>query len=82
MRGIKVGNFLMFRNAHICLICNIISNGDNTPAIIIGIDSNLKKYEGRSDDWSTIIGKGEELKEFSNAVFDKIIKVKQAKGGK
>ena len=82
MRGIKVGNFLMFRNSHICLICNIVSNGDNTPAIIMGIDSNLKKYEGTPDDWSTVIGKGEELKEFSNAVLNKNIKGKQSKGDK
>ena len=82
MRGIKTGNFLMYRNSQICLICNITSNGANVPISIMGIDCNNQMHEGPISDWSTIIGKSEHLKEFSDSVFNNILQGKEIKSGK
>ena len=79
MRGIKVGNFLMYRNSQVCLICNITSNGANAPASITGIDSSSQLHEGPVSDWSTVIGKGDALHQFGNDVFRNILQSKEAK---
>lgn len=79
MRGIKTGNFLMYRNSQICLICNITSNGSNAPVSIMGIDCNNQMHEGPVSDWSTIIGKSEQLQKFSDSVFNNILQGKQTK---
>ena len=77
MRGIKVGNLLMYRNSYICLISRIISNGENSPAVIVGIDSNLQRHEGSIGEWSTVIGRREELGRFCSCVSDKILQGKE-----
>lgn len=79
MRGIKAGNFLMYRNSQVCLICNITSNGSDAPASITGIDSNNQVHEGPVSDWSSVIGKTEEMLKFSDNVFRNILQGKEVK---
>ena len=79
MRGIKVGNFLMYRNSQVCLVCNITSNGNNAPASITGIDSNNMLHEGPVSDWSSVIGKADELLKFGDDVFKNILQSKEVK---
>ncbi len=82
MRGIKVGNFLMYRNSYICLICNIISNSNNIPACIVGIDGENRIHKGPAEEWSCILGNKEALHKFSDTVLDNILRIRggNAKG--
>ena len=78
MRGIKVGNFLMYRKSQVCVICNIISDG-RTATCIMGVDSKNRVYQGPASDWSSIIGREKELLEFRDSVFNNILHSKQVK---
>ena len=73
---------MIYRNSEICLISRIISNNNSTPAIIVGIDSNFVRHQGPIGDWSTIIGKREELGKFCCCVSDKILQEKEINTGK
>ncbi len=79
MRGIKVGNFLMYRNSQVCLICSITSNGSDAPTSIKGIDSNNMIHEGPVSDWSSVIGHTEAMLKFGDNVFKNILQNKEAK---
>lgn len=77
-----MGNFMMYRNSHICLICNIISNSKDAPASIVGIDGENRIHSGPAEDWSCIIGSGEALRRFGDNVLDNILRLRgiKAKG--
>ncbi len=79
MKGIKVGNFLMYRNSLVCLICNITSNGNDAPTSITGIDSNNLLHEGPVSDWSSVIGHTDAMLRFGDNVFRNILQSKEAK---
>lgn len=79
MKGIKVGNFLLYRNSQVCLICNITSNGSDAPTRITGIDSNNMLREGPVSDWSSVIGHTDAMLKFGDDVFKNILQGKEAK---
>ncbi len=79
MRGIKVGNFLMYRNSQICLVREIISTDNGAPACIVGIDSNNNICKGPATEWTSVIGKADRLRSFSDKVLDNIIRLKRVK---
>lgn len=79
MRGIKVGNFMMYRKSYICLICNIISNNKDTPACIVGIDGENRIHKGPAEEWTSIIGKGEALYKFGDNVLGNILRLRGTK---
>lgn len=79
MRGIKTGNFLMYRNSQVCVICKITSNGNNTPTCITGMDSNRQLHQGPAGDWSPIMGRHEELLKFSDGMLGGILQKRGAK---
>lgn len=79
MRGIKAGNFLMYRNSQVCVICKITSNGNNTPTCITGMDCKRQLHQGPPGDWSPIMGKQDELLKFSDGILGGILKERGAK---
>lgn len=79
MRGIKVGNFLMYRNSQICLVREINSTDNGAPACIVGVDSNNNICKGTAAEWSSVIGKANQLRNFSDNVLDNIIRLKRVK---
>jgi hypothetical protein len=79
MRGIKVGNLMIFRKSQICLICNIISNNNGEPACIVGIDAQSRIHKGTAQEWSCIIGKSEELRKFGDNILDNILHQREIK---
>lgn len=76
MRGIKVGNILIFRKNAVCIISSVIKDGKKTS--IVGIDCNNFSYEGTPDNWGTILHKQAELRKFEDVVFNNIISSRQA----
>ena len=79
MRGIKAGNFLMYRNSQVCVICSITSNGNDTPTCITGMDSKRQLHQGPVGDWSSIMGREDELLKFSNGMLDEILLRRESK---
>ena len=71
MRGIKVGNILVFRGSAVCIISNIVQeNGEN---IIIGIDSYNHEHRGPAEEWSPVIRFKEKLRQFEEKIFNNIV---------
>lgn len=71
MRGIKIGNILMFRKLAVCIVCEIKSKGRHSS--VVGIDSNNTIYEGSPDNWETILHKKEKLKLFEETILNNIV---------
>ena len=79
MRGIKVGNFLLYRNSLVCLVSGISSAENNSPVYITGIDSKREVHTAPSGEWSSIMGRTNELQKFGDDVFNNFLQEKQAK---
>lgn len=79
MRGIKAGNFLMYRNSHVCVICKITSNGTDTPTCITGMDSSRQLHQGPASDWTPVMGKQDELLKFSDGILGCILQERESK---
>ena len=71
MRGIKVGNILVFRNCAVCIVSNIIK--EEQGHVIVGTDSNNKEFRGPFTDWESIIHYKEKLLVFEDKIFNNII---------
>lgn len=71
MRGIKVGNILMYHKHTVCIVSEIIKGGIHP--VIIGIDSNNVRYKGTPEHWDTVIHKQEKLKHFEDTIFNNIL---------
>ena len=70
MRGIKVGNMLVFRNSAVCIINEIIK--ENGTEILVGTDYNNIEYRGPVEDWKTVIRFKEKLLLFEEKIFSNI----------
>jgi len=75
MRGIKVGNILMFRKFVVCIVCEVIR--EDRHVLIIGRDSNNTIHEGTPDKWESILHKKMELKLFEDNILNNIISSRQ-----
>ena len=71
MRGIKVGNMLVFRNSAVCIINEIIKEGETE--IVVGTDSNNIEHRGPREDWKSVIRFKEKLLLFEDKLFSNII---------
>ena len=64
MRGIKIGNILVFRNSAVCIVSNIIQeNGD----------SCNREHRGPAEEWSSVIHFKEKLRQFEEKIFNNIV---------
>ena len=79
MRGIKAGNFMVYRNSLVCVICRINSDTQNNTIRITGMDSNGNLHTGTDSDWSSVMGRKEDLKEFSSRILGGILDGKKTK---
>ena len=71
MRGIKIGNILVFRNSAVCIVSNIIEeNGEN---IVIGTDSCNREHRGPAEEWSSVIHFKEKLRQFEEKIVNNIV---------
>ena len=70
MRGIKVGNMLVFRNSAVCIINEIIK--ENGTEILVGTDYNNIEYRGPVEDWKSVIRFKEKLLLFEEKIFSNI----------
>lgn len=72
MKGVKVGNFLTYRNSVVCIVRSITErNGDTR--IITGTDSGNNICQGPPDEWSSVILNAEALNTFKDDIFNNII---------
>lgn len=71
MRGVKVGNMLVFRNSAVCIINEIIKEGGTE--ILVGTDCNNIEHRGPIEDWKTVIRFKEKLLLFEDKIFSNII---------
>ena len=71
MRGIKVGNILIYRNCAVCIVSNILR--EDTGYIIIGTDSGNTEFRGPLSDWKSIIHYKDKLRHFEDKIFNNII---------
>ena len=71
MRGIKVGNMLVFRNSAVCIINEIIKEGETE--IVVGTDRNNIEHRGPREDWKSVIRFKEKLLLFEDKLFSNII---------
>lgn len=78
MRGIKVGNFLTYKNSIVCIVSNI-SEGEGENKIITGRDSNNNIHQGPQSQWSTVILNAAALKTFTDDIFNNIISYRVSK---
>ena len=71
MKGIKVGNILVFRGSTVCIISNIVHENDEN--IIIGIDSCNREHRGPAEEWCPVIQFKEKLRQFEEKIFNNIV---------
>ncbi len=71
MRGIKVGNMLVFRGSAVCIINEIIKVGEEV--IIAGTDCNNIGHKGTIEDWEPIFLHKDKLLLFEEKIFNNII---------
>ena len=71
MRGIKVGNMLVFRSSAVCIINEIIKDGETE--IIVGTDCTNVEHRGPIEDWKPVIRFKEKLLLFEDKIFSNII---------
>lgn len=71
MKGIKVGNILMFRKCAVCIVCGIKKMGNSS--CIIGVDSSNTIHEGTPDNWEPILHKMDKLKHFEDNILSNIV---------
>ena len=71
MRGIKVGNMLVFRNSAVCIINEIIKEEGNE--ILVGTDCNNVEHRGPKEDWKSVMGFKDKLLLFEDKIFCNIV---------
>lgn len=71
MRGIKVGNMLVFRNSAVCIINEIIKEEGNE--ILVGTDCNNVEHRGPKEDWKSVMRFKDKLLLFEDKIFCNIV---------
>lgn len=71
MRGIKVGNMLVFRNSAVCIINEIIKEEGNE--ILVGTDCNNVEHRGPEEDWKSVMRFKDKLLLFEDKIFCNIV---------
>ena len=75
MRGIKVGNMLVFRNSAVCIINEIIK--EEGSEIFVGTDCNNIEHRGPLEDWKPVMRFKEKLLLFEDKIFNNIISARE-----
>ena len=76
MRGIKVGNMLVFRNSAVCIINEIIK--EEGTEIFVGTDCNNIEHRGPEGDWESIMKYKEKLLLFEDEIFKNLINCRES----
>lgn len=71
MRGIKVGNMLVFRGSAVCIINDIIRENDSE--IIVGTDCDNMEHRGPINEWESIFLHKDKLLLFEEKIFNNIL---------